>query len=273
MKNFIRSIVPPIAIDLYNFLKLIITNDAPTSFTGVFDDYKSIECQSPWEQKKWLDIQTKSLKSLLTENNKIKYITLKGFELLPCYIINSLSKKASINVADIGGGSGLTFFKFLPHLKNSENVNYHVIDYGKLAQVGHEFSKTVDQDFNLAFHADFLDVSSMKLDLIFSSSSIQFIYEYKSFIKELCNHSSKYIIISQLPCGDFKTYFTKENQHGFNTPRIMFNYDEFISIFKTHGYRLEFDWPVDEFYPDSFYRNIPKDMRIRNSTNLIFSKD
>ena len=272
MKNFIKSLVPPIAINVYNFLKLKITNDAPTSFTGVFDSHESIECQSPWVQKKWLDIQTKSLENLLTENNKIESITLNEFEVLPCYIINSLSKKSSINIADVGGGSGLTFFKFLPYLKYIENVNYHVIDYGKLALVGDEFSKRVDHDFNLTFHKDFPNESSINFDIFIFSSSIQFIYEYKSFIDDLCKHSAKYIIISQLPCGNFKTYFTKENQHGFNTPRIMFNYGEFIAIFKNNGYSLEFDWPVDEYYPDSFYKNIPENLRLRNTINLIFKR-
>lgn len=272
MKNFIRSLTPPILIELYNYIKLILTNDSKTSFTGVFDDHKSIECQSPWEQKKWIDIQTKSLKSLLTENNKIKYTTLSNCEILPCYIFNSLSLSKSINIVDIGGGSGLTFFKFLPYIKNSKNINYHVVDSGKLALLGSEFSKEVDQYFNLTFHKDFSDVSSIKMDIIFSSSSIQYIYEYKSFIENVCSHSAKYIIISQLPCGSFKTYFTKENQHGFNTPRIMFNYDEFISLFNYQGYTLDFEWPVNEFYSDSLYKKIPKDKQIRNSTSLIFTK-
>tara|TARA_A100001015_G_C14984347_1_gene710849 strand:- start:876 stop:1697 length:822 start_codon:yes stop_codon:yes gene_type:complete len=273
MKNFVKRITPPIVIDFYNYIKMILTNDSPTSFTGVFDDYESIECQSPWEQKPWLDIQTKSLKGLLTQNNKLKYTTLNEFEILPCFIINDLSLIKPINVADIGGGSGLTFFKFLPYLKNSKNINYHIVDYGKLALIGKDFSKTVNQDFNLAFHKDFSDISSIKMDIIYSSSSIQFIYEYKSFIEEMCSHSPQHIILTQLPCGDFKTYFTKENQHGFNTPRIMFNYDEVISLFKSQGYKLDFEWPVDEFYPNSFYKKIPKDKQIRNSTSLIFSKD
>ena len=53
----------------------------------------------------------------------------------------------------------------------------------------------------------------------------------------------------------------------------MFNYDEVISLFKSQGYKLDFEWPVDEFYPNSFYKKIPKDKQIRNSTSLIFSKD
>ena len=272
MKEFIRRFIPPILIDLYNSLKLKINNDAPTSFTGVFDNHSSIECQSPWVQKKWLEIQENSLKSLLSEDNKIITQKLNEFEIVPCYIINSLSKYSTSNIVDIGGGSGLTFFKFLPYFKNADNVNYNVVDYGKIAIVGKEFSKKVNQDFNLSFYDDLALMPKFDIDIIFLSSAIQFIYEYEYFIIDLIKHSPKYIIITQLPVGNFDTYFTAENQHGYITPRIMFNYNEFVDIFKRTGYLLDFEWPVNEYYPDSFFKKIPKNLRIRNSTSLIFKK-
>lgn len=272
MKKIIRSFIPPIFIDLYNSIKLKINNDAPTSFTGVFDNHSSIECQSPWVQKKWLEIQENKLKAILSEDNKIITQTLTEFEVVPCYLINSLSQDSTSNIVDIGGGSGLTFFKFLPYFKNHSNINFHIVDYGKIALIGKEFSKKVDQDFNLSFHDDFSSLPKFDIDIIFCSSSIQFIYEYETFIIDLVKSSPKYLIITQVPIGDFDTYFTAENQHGYTTPRIMFNYDEFVDIFKRNGYLLEFEWPVNEHYPDSFFKKIPKNLRIRNSTSLIFKK-
>jgi putative methyltransferase (TIGR04325 family) len=272
MKKFIRSCIPPIVIDLYNTIKLKINNDAPTSFTGVYESHVSIECQSPWEQKKWLEIQEKRLDSLLTKDNKIITRTLSEFEVLPCYLINSLSRNSTSNIVDIGGGSGLTFYKFLPYFKNPTNVNFNVVDYGKLSLIGREFSKKVNEDVNLSFYNDFSSIPETDIDIIFCSSSIQFIYEYESFIDELAKHSPKYFVITQLPVGNFNTYFTEENQHGFTTPRIMFNYNEFVGIFKKHGYSIDFEWPVNEYYPDSFFKKIPNDLRIRNSTSFIFKK-
>mgnify|MGYP001246133709 CR=1 FL=1 len=143
IRKIIRSFVPPIFIDLYNSIKLKINNEAPTSFTGVFDNHLSIECQSPWVQKKSLEIQKKSLNALLSVDNKVIARTLSEFEVVPCFLINSLSRNSTANIVDIGGGSGLTFFRFLPYFKNSANVNYHVVDYGKVALVGKEFSKKI----------------------------------------------------------------------------------------------------------------------------------
>lgn len=272
MKKIIRSFIPPILIDLYNSIKLKINNDAPTSFTGVFDSHSSIECQSPWVQKKWLEIQENNLKALLSEDNKIMTQTLNECEVVPCYLINSLSENSPVNILDIGGGSGLTFFKFLPYFKNNSNINFHIVDYGKIALIGKKFSKKVDQDFNLSFHDDLSSMPKFNIDIILCSSSIQYIYEYESFIINLVKSSPKYLIITQVPAGDFDTYFTAENQHGYTTPRIMFNYNEFVDIFKRNGYLLDFEWPCNEYYPDSIFKKIPKNLRIRNSTSLIFKK-
>jgi len=272
MRKIIQSLTPPILIDLFNSIKLKINNDTPTSFTGVFESHSSIECQSPWEQKKWLEIQENRLESIISEDNKLIPQALSESEVVPCYIINSLSQDSVSNIVDIGGGSGLTFFKFLPYIKNTANVNYHVVDFGKLSEIGKGFSKKVDQDFNLSFHDDFSLLPEIDIDVIYISSSIQYIYEYESFIVHLIKHSPKYFVITQLPVGDFDTYFTSEMQHGFSTPRIMFNYNEFVDIFKRNGYSLNFEWPVNEFYPDSFFKEIPSDLRIRNSTSLIFKK-
>ena len=272
IRKIIRSFVPPIFIDLYNSIKLKINNEAPTSFTGVFDNHLSIECQSPWVQKKSLEIQKKSLNALLSVDNKVIARTLSEFEVVPCFLINSLSRNSTANIVDIGGGSGLTFFRFLPYFKNSANVNYHVVDYGKVALVGKEFSKKLDQDFNLSFHDDLSSMPKFDIDLIFFSSSIQYIYEYQSFIIDIAKSSPKYFVITQLPVGDFDTYFTAENRHGHATPRIMFNYNELVDIFNENGYVLEFEWPVNEYYPDSFFKKIPNNLRLRNSTSLVFKK-
>lgn len=272
MKKFIKSFIPPILIDFYNRIKLKATNDAPTSFTGVFDKPSSVACESPWVQKRWISIQENRLKALLSADSKIIASNLAEFEAVPCYLINALSQEAHVNIIDIGGGSGLTFFKFLPYFKNPSNVNYHVVDYGKIALTGKRFSEKIEQVFNLNFHDDISSVPKLAIDIVFCSSSIQFIYEYERFIVDLVNRAPTYFVMTQVPVGGFDTYYTAENQHGYITPRIMFSHKEFVNIFQHNGYAVEFEWPVNEYYPNSFFRKIPHDLRIRNSTSFIFKK-
>ena len=90
--------------------------------------------------------------------------------------------------------------------------------------------------------------------MVFINSSIQYIYEYENFLLEIIKHSPKYIVICQLPRGEFKTFYSKQTQRGFYAPIIYFNKDDFLKIFKNNGYVNICHWPVDEFYKEDFLK-------------------
>ena len=82
---------------------------------------------------------------------------------------------------DIGGEG---YFQISTIFQNNSNINFHIVDYENCL-IGKEFSKKVDQDFNLNFYDDLSSMPKFDIDIIFCSSSIQFIYEYETFIIDL----------------------------------------------------------------------------------------
>ena len=83
--------------------------------------------------------------------------------------------------------------------------------------------------------------------MVFINSSIKYIYEYENFLLDIIKHSPKYIVICQLQCGEFKTFYSKQNQQEFYTPIRFVN-------------------------KDHFFKNIPGDLKVRNTRNLVFEK-
>tara|TARA_E500000178_G_C16980493_1_gene735519 strand:- start:218 stop:406 length:189 start_codon:yes stop_codon:yes gene_type:complete len=60
--------------------------------------------------------------------------------------------------------------------------------------------------------------------------------------------------------------------YGFSSPVIFFNENEIVDIFLQNGYEVLIDFPTEEFWPDSYYKKIPNEMRIRETKNFIFKK-
>jgi len=273
LKKILREISPPIVVRIFNKLKIFFLRDHQTSFDGVYDDLSNIEDELPWSQKPWLDVQNKTLNHLnLSKKGELQEQKLLDFELIPSLLISSLAYRSECNIFDIGGGTGLTFFKMAPSIKKINNVNYHIFDNQELANSGNFFLKQVNHNLNIFFHEKIEDDYNFNIDMIFINSSIQYIYEYENFLLDIIKFSPKYIVISQLPCGEFETFYSKQNQRGFSTPIIFFNKDDFLKVFKNNDYVNICDWPVDEFYKDDFFKNFPDDLKIRNTRNFVFEK-
>lgn len=273
IKKILKEISPPLIIRIFNKLKLFFKKEFQTSFDGVYDNLNDIEDELPWSKQPWIDAQNLTLNNLnLSKKGELQEQKLTDFELIPSLLISSLAYKSKCNIFDVGGGTGLTFFKMAPYIKEIKNVNYHIFDNQELARSGRNFLEKVKHNLNIFFHEKIEDNYSFNIDFIFINSSIQYIYEYELFLEDIINLSPKYIVITQLPCGEFKTFFSKQNQRGYNTPIIFFNKNDFLKVFANNGYGCICDFPVDELYMDSFFKNFPDDHKIKNTRNFVFEK-
>ena len=161
-----------------------------------------------------------------------------------------------------------------PYLLYPENVIYHVVDSNsELCRIGKKYAKSIESGDRIVFHADLPEKDNFRVDVLYINTALQYIYNYPSLLISLLNYGPQYVILTRLIAGDMKTYITRQNIYGHNTPCVFCNFQEIVDIFVRNGFNLVFKSPCAEEVLEGLYdNNIPEHCRIHNTANLIFKR-
>lgn len=225
--------------------------------------------QTAFNSNKWVSIINKRL------NNNFKNLNSKSYfnqflasSPLPLVIINENKKK--INIADFGSGSQEVFF-LLAQMKLNKKINIDSTEVGYLLNI---FKKKSFKNKNIfiKFYKEFN--FKKKYDYIHISDSLQYILDWKIFLKKINLSNAKFVIFNSLNSGNIKTYVTKQKFYNSELPNIFFSSDQIIALMKNYDliYKSNFLCKINNKFGELPQPNFNKKDRIKYPKTFIFKK-
>ena len=114
-------------------------------------------------------------------------------------------------ILDFGGGFG-THYELIKHcLKEETNIEYHVIETEKNVEEAVKWS-----DSEVRFHSEIN--SSIKPDICYSNSVLQYMADWKDVIKKFVALEPKLILLDDFPGGDIQEFVSIQNYYEHKMP-------------------------------------------------------
>lgn len=241
---------------------------------GIYKNFDSTgfnQFSQGFSSQKYLD---NNLQELLKVKKNIKYLNrftqrYKNFDI---FITNLLSNKniKKIKILDFGGGFGngyLLLNKKLDNI-NFKKIEYNILDIEKIIKI----SKKILPDVN------YLDkIPNKKFDIVVSSSSIQYIDDWKKIINKLCKLDSEYLIFYDLFIGKFKSFVTLQKYYETLIPHWFINENSFSRQIIKNGYKKI---KIEDTHLRRLGKiknlnmsNFKKENRIKNTKNIFYIKN
>jgi len=225
--------------------------------------------QTAFNSNKWVSIINKRL------NNNFKNLYSKNYlnqflasSPLPLVIINENKKK--INIADFGSGSQEIFF-LLAQMRLNKKIN---IDSTEVEYLLNIFKKKSFKNKNIfiKFYKEFN--FKKKYDYIHISDSLQYILDWKNFLKKINLSNAKFVIFNSLNSGNIKTYVTKQRFYNSELPNIFFSSSQIIALMKNYDliYKSYFLSKINNKFGELPQPNFNKKDRIKYPKTFIFKK-
>ena len=204
---------------------------------GVYKDFNQVRKITKYNnsQNKIYILKARKIfeKNLSKFNQKkdLDHLSTERFLYLPSVIKNFVLQR-QINILDFGGGfgNGYLFLKKKIDKKIFKKVNYTIIDLPEVIKEAKIINKYVNFKSSLP---------RKKFDIIFCCSSIQYVENWKKLIVDLTKYNSSIILLSDVFCGNIRTFATIQNYYDHKIPHWILNFNTFNKQFINNGYRLK----------------------------------
>lgn len=236
-------------------------------FKKVNKDYFKNKDNSSFSSDKWLSIISNRLNenfnTLEKKNYFDEFITTSP---LPLMILSD--EKKNIKIADFGSGSQEIYFKLA-----SMNLNNKItIDSIELKSLIKIFNRKKFNKKNLKIN--FFDRFNFKkkYDYIHISHTLQYVKNWKIFLKKINSKKSRFIIMNGLPAGKIKSFLASQKFYDKEIPYNFFSIDEisdYLNNFYLASNNLYLGKIKKKFSPLP-QKNFEKKDRIGFSKTLIF---
>ncbi len=232
-------------------------------------DFIKKNTPNEFNSQKWLSIISKRLKNNFKIIKNKKYLNqFIASSPLPIMLLNE--KKNYIKIADFGSGSQEIFFQLSLMLIKKKIT----IDSIEVEELVNFFEK---QKFNKEkIEINFLKKFNFKkkYDYIHISDSLQYIYDWKNFLKKINIGDHKFIILNNVPAGKNRSYVTKQKFYDKEIPNIFFSLSQICNYLDTYEitYKSLFLNKINGEYRSYPQDNFEKRDRINYPKTLIFRK-
>ena len=243
---------------------------------GVYTSFEEVpRIGHGFNQNRWVEAVLQKTLSVKEDHENISS-TIPQFpsyskSLLPLLTAVVKTKYEKMRILDFGGGLGIDYLRTINSQTNSETYYYHIVENEILCDHG---NRLFDQDRNIVYHLSIL--TDCKFDIIYSSSSVQYVEDWKGIITQFSSVSTQYLLLTDLPAGDIPTFATAQNYYGSKIPSWFFNISEFIEYTASQGFALQFCSTYKgnilgkyDYLPQD---NFPEYYRLGRSCNLLFTK-
>jgi len=185
--------------------------------------------------------------------------------LLPLLVSTLAQPNNKVSILDFGGGMGAGYLDCLKCLSNIEYI-FHVIDTAPNNEYANKIYQT---DSNIKFYDIDIPDDLPKINIINLGSSLQYVDDYNSTLKDLIRINSEYIFFSDTFMGEMSTFATMQvNMKGKGIPCWIFNYQEIIDFFQNNKYELVYK--SSNYQPFHDLSNFPSGFKLKDSYNLLF---
>ncbi len=131
---------------------------------------------------------------LFSDISSKRVLDLEAFRTLAA--IGLSVQGSNLNVIDFGGGAGYHYKLAKIAFGSEKKIKWHVVETSEMAN---KASKIKEK--NLRFYDDIEDAKNdfMRVDLVFSSSALQYCPDPLYILKELVKINAKYLFITRTP--------------------------------------------------------------------------
>ena len=192
--------------------------------------------------------------------------------LLPAIaaVIATERGKDPLVVLDVGGGPG-NGYPPLRAAMPSGGIDFHVVENEQVCSLGRAaFPSTTE----LTFHTSIPRLSD--IDIVHLGSVIQYVNDWKSFVKEATDLQSEYLLFSDAFAGHVPTFITAQNFYGMKLPCRFLSLDELVGFVSEQGMHLVLDTEYDRTMlgkRDPLPLDaLPEQYRLRYTHHLLFRR-
>ena len=192
-------------------------------------DYFKNKTFNEFNSKKWLTIISKRIGTNFKILKKKNFLNqFMASSPMPTMLISE--KKNNLKILDYGSGSQEIFFQ-LSSMKIKKMI---IIDSIEVKMLVNFFKKKKFKNKNIKIN--FFDKINFKkkYDYVHISDSLQYVDDWKVFLKKLNINDHKYIILNNIPAGNSKSYITKQDFYGKEIRNIFFSTKEICEILSNY---------------------------------------
>jgi putative methyltransferase (TIGR04325 family) len=268
IKKSLRSLVPPLFLELYHRLR------PQRTWEGLYTSCSEVDVKGEGlDGDIWADIverETREVAEALTQGGIVPGLLEGDNALLPLLVaaISARSDlKDSIKILDFGGGAGVDYLYVKSAVPQLDNLEYHIVESDEVCRRGRIIFQAEPRVF---FHTALPEHISY-FDIIHIDSVLQYIEDYSLLLKSLCKYKPDYFIFVRLSAGDIPTYATKQiNVSGVCCAYQFINVGDFTTTMNQLGYTLGFKSSGEVEYQQD---NFPRAYRMGHTCNLLFMKN
>lgn len=119
-------------------------------------------------------------------------------------------------------------------------IEFHVVENEQVCRLGREAFPATKE---LTFHTSIPHLSD--IGIVHLGSVIQYVYDWRSFVKEVTDRQSDYLLFSNAFAGHVPTLVTAQNFYGMKLPCRFLSPDELVAFVGEQGMRLVLDTEYD----------------------------
>jgi putative methyltransferase (TIGR04325 family) len=249
---------------------------------GVYTSYEMAAehaVNGGFSSRRYVDSARRAAKECLDaflQKRRLPLFHKQRFTLLPStvyFLFNQVKRK--LRVIDFGGALGVGYLSCLEAVTEANTkLNYCVVELDEVCAEGAIFC----EENNLPIEYSRSLVSDQYCDLLFCSSTLQYIRDYKALISSFARTDASIIMLSDVFCGDFESSFvTIQNYHDSKIPHWFFSTAEIVNEFQARGYELALRTDAQgnragacDYLPMS---NFPEAFQLALTSHLIFQKN
>ncbi len=244
---------------------------------GVYSSFAEADSTGPgFDGDIWRKRSIQAGREFLTQVERGKpldYSLSQRNALLPVVAAMLLARQARVQILDFGGGPGYGLMVLMDALvvNARSRIDYHVVDVKNICEAGKELFSDSEAP---VFHSDLPSSSEASFDLVHTSSTMQYIKDWRTMVGLLASYRAPYLVFEDVFVGAFPTYVTVQNYYGSRIPHWFFNFREFVDEVEKQGYDLLLRMPchvkVLGKYGPLPMANFSGKYQLSNKSNLLF---
>lgn len=236
--------IPPVPAQKKHSL---LTFDTWAESWRVLKDEKDV-----FDTKEWLDSAEHYMKSLLSAEASNR-LALEHY-IVPIAVLAGAvaSRQGNVSILDFGGGIGVNYINVRAALPKQLRVQYDIVDS---ASNGERFESLLGQSDACRFRTR-LDPDT-RYDIVFASSTLQYISEWKQVLSLLGNMARGWLVLPRLPVTTGQTFAVRQQINFVSgphsgksagaTPHWIFNRDEIDGLLRGQGLIMCHDHFISDY--------------------------
>tara|TARA_B110000263_G_scaffold85764_1_gene74900 strand:- start:541 stop:1410 length:870 start_codon:yes stop_codon:yes gene_type:complete len=159
-----------------------------------------------------------------------------NWQILSTFLLISQNNNNSLNILDFGGSLGTTFLQHRRYITHLDSVKYSIVEQENFVRTG----KKIFNDKDIYFYSSIdLCIQQQNPQCILFSGVLQYLEFPYEILNNVINCDFQYIIIDRTPffvsskiAEKISIQRIEEDIYGASFPHRIFNYNNFVNIFK-----------------------------------------